>query len=92
MIFDENKHGELNESHENDPGQKMTLVVKTENDPGFHTSINMKTENDPGSNMDRKMILVSKRKMILVFGPNHVCGDKKKNKTFKYRYLNIETI
>ena len=61
---------------ENDPGQKMTLVVKTENDPGFHTSINMKTENDPGSNMDRKMILVSKRKMILVFGPNHVCGDK----------------
>ena len=54
----------------------MILVVKTENDPGFHTSINMKTENDPGSNMDRKMILVSKRKMILVFGPNHVCGDK----------------
>ena len=51
---------------ENDPGQKMTLVVKTENDPGFHTSINMKTENDPGSHMDRKVILVSKRKMILV--------------------------
>jgi hypothetical protein len=40
------------ESHENDPGQKMTLVVKTENDPGFKT--------------DRKMVQVLKGKMTLV--------------------------
>ena len=40
------------ESHENDPGQKMTLVVKTENDPGFK--------------MDRKMVQVLKGKMTLV--------------------------
>ena len=24
------------ESHENDPGRKMTQVLKTENDPGFN--------------------------------------------------------
>ena len=40
------------ESHENDPGQKMTLVVKKENDPGFK--------------MDRKMVQVLKGKMTLV--------------------------
>ena len=45
-------HATVQESHENDPGQKMTLVVKTENDPGFK--------------MDRKMVQVLKGKITLV--------------------------